>query len=164
MKCFVDGYNVLFSQDELRRILDTEGLDAARKRLLTGVAAHATLHSFTVMVVFDGSPEVVGVAREEIVQGVRCIYSTGQGKADRRILLLLDAEPQPGDCLVVTSDREVRMGARHRGAKVQAADPFWREATLRPAADKPGSRDGRLNKNEVDDWMRYFGFDSDEDA
>ena len=164
MKCFVDGYNLLFSQDELRRILDTEGLDSARKRLLSGVAAYATLRSLSVVVVFDGSPEVVGVAREETVQGVRCIYSVGQGKADRRILLLLDAEPQPGDCVVVTSDREVRVGARHRGAKVQAADLFWRDAMHRPATDKPGSRDSRLSKNEVDDWLRYFGFDSDGDT
>jgi predicted RNA-binding protein with PIN domain len=164
VKVFVDGYNLLFAEPDLRLLLDSAGLDVARERLLAAVGLHATMRSIPVVVVFDGSPEVVGAAREETVHGVRCVYSTGQGKADRRLLLLLDEERDPSTCLVVTSDREVRTGARHRGAKVQTATAFWREISQRPSAEKPGSREGRLSPREVDEWMRYFGFDSDRES
>lgn len=159
----MDGYNLLLSEPELRRMIDSEGLHAARSALVSRVAAHAKARGASATVVFDGSTEVIGAARDETVHGVRCVYSIGEGKADRRIVRLLEEESRPGDCVVVSSDREVMAAAKHRGARVRGALAFWRDGPGRASAEKPGASEGLLPPDEVDEWMRYFGFDSEDE-
>jgi predicted RNA-binding protein with PIN domain len=162
VKWLIDGYNLLFSagaQKSLRSLVDSQDLEAARDLLVARVAEHAVRRGETAVIVFDGSPQQIGAPREEVRHGLRCLYSIGEGKADRRLLALLDDEARPGECVVVSSDREVKAGARRRGAPVMGADAFWREATARPNVEKPGAKDRPLSAGEVDEWMRYFGFE-----
>ena len=92
--------------------------------------------------------------------------------ADDAIADALRSTPK-GTVTVVTDDRELRGRARQLGANTCSVDRFLDKLkkTYAPQS-KPSQRDGRtapsekpghVSKRQVDDWMKYFGFDEDED-
>ena len=108
MTVLVDGYNASKLawpdqpiEEQRRRLVDA----LAELVLRTGVDAH---------VVFDGADgEVVG---RRAAQPVRVKFSPKGVTADDVILELVDAHPLGQPVTVASSDREVRDGARARGA------------------------------------------------
>jgi predicted RNA-binding protein with PIN domain len=114
----VDGNNVIGS------VADGWWRDrpAAVRRLLGRLACYRQRTGDTVILVLD-------VVQRDLLggfhDGVEVCYPRRRGRdaADERILELLD-ERDLGDVEVVSSDRALAAGARHRGAEVVGAGAF----------------------------------------
>ena len=112
-RLLVDGTNLLYALSKTA----TASPPAALIGRLRGVIPAAT----TIELVFDGPPER-GLRNERIASGVVVRYSGGR-TADNVILTmiedvrLIDGADGTATLLVVTDDRDLRHGARLRGAR-----------------------------------------------
>lgn len=112
-RLLVDGTNLLYALSKTA----TASPPAALIGRLRGVIPAAT----TIELVFDGPPER-GLRNERIASGVIVRYSGGR-TADNVILTmiedvrLIDGADGTATLLVVTDDRDLRHGARLRGAR-----------------------------------------------
>ncbi|MBX7222746.1 MAG: NYN domain-containing protein [Blastocatellia bacterium] len=137
--------------------------ESERRDLLTLLAQFVRLRKVRLTVVFDGNPDrhfPDGMS----FQGVKITYARSGSTADFRIRNLLEQHPTPRECTVVTNDRELRMGARVRQAKVISCSEF--RSQLDALIDKApaGTEPKPVTKSEeVGQWMRYFGVDPNDD-
>ena len=112
-RLLVDGTNLLYALSKTA----TASPPAALIGRLRGVIPAAT----TIELVFDGPPER-GLRNERIASGVVVRYSGGR-TADNVILTmiedvrLIDGPDGTATLLIVTDDRDLRHGARLRGAR-----------------------------------------------
>lgn len=117
----VDGYNVA------KRAWPDADLEAQRNRLIRLLDELAARAGLSVEVVFDGPEDPAPTARQGTPSvGVR--YSGGT-LADDVVVDLVDAQPAGAPVVVVSSDGEVREGARQRGANVIGAETLLAVAT-----------------------------------
>jgi len=112
-RLLVDGTNLLFALSKTA----TAAPPAALIGRLRGAIPAAT----TIELVFDGPPER-GLRNERIAAGVMVRYSGGRTADDLILLMIddvraLDGADGTATLLVVTDDRELRHGARLRGAR-----------------------------------------------
>lgn len=110
----VDGYNVA------KAAWPDAELAQERTRLIRALDELAARTGATVEIVFDGPEDAVPAAR----QGTRSVgvrYSGG-ALADDVIIEMIGGYPLEHPVVVVSSDREVRDGARAEGAQVIGAD------------------------------------------
>src|SRR6059058_1610934 len=134
MKWFVDGYNVIRRDADLRG-RESESLEAGRTALLAAIATAARRTGDQFTVVFDGarrdaSPPVTGQ--------VQIVFSRPPETADD-VLRALVAKAGAGT-VVASSDRAVRDAARRAGAVAVSAEDF--AAALRaPVAGPAGDDD-----------------------
>lgn len=110
----VDGYNVA------KAAWPDEGLEAQRRRLLRAVDELAARLGAAVEVVFDGPEDPLPAARQG-TPSVTVRFSGGE-LADDVILDRIPSVPVERPVVVVSNDREVRDGARTRGANVIGSD------------------------------------------
>ena len=114
----VDGNNVIAS------VADGWWRDrpAAVRRLLPRLACHRRRTGDAVILVLDVAQPDLPAGDHD---GVEVVYPRQRGRnaADGRIIELLD-ERDLGDVEVVSSDRALAAGARHRGARVVGAGSF----------------------------------------
>ena len=132
MKWFVDGYNVIRRDADLRG-RESESLEAGRTALLAAVAAAARRTGDQFTVVFDGarrdaSPPVTGQ--------VQIVFSRPPETADD-VLRALVAKAGAGS-VVASSDRAVCDAARRAGAVAVSAEDFV--AALRGGAGRMRTR------------------------
>jgi predicted RNA-binding protein with PIN domain len=109
----VDGFNVLHAhllEGRDRRNWRSE----ARRRLVVEQAERLAARGEHVCVVFDGRP-AEGEPVPQTGAAVRVVFAPD---ADAWILAEVGAAAEPGAIAVVSSDREVKDGARLRGARV----------------------------------------------
>ncbi|HRW38218.1 MAG TPA: NYN domain-containing protein [Aquihabitans sp.] len=111
----VDGYNLA------RTAWQGLALEEERRRTVELVEEVQARSGARATVVFDGRDEVVGPVASRRVQ-VR-FSATGQ-TADDAIVALLDALPDDGPVVVVSSDRAVGRDVRARGATVLSSPAF----------------------------------------
>lgn len=154
MPLVIDCYNVLHADP--RHALTTASLCA---RL-----AQTRWARYGVTVVCDGLPKPT--EQFEPPPQVQMIHS-GPGKsADDVIIATINAEPNPRRLVVVSSDNVIRAAARRRRANSWTSDEFLRrlaeETRDNPAGaveDKPVHL--QLTDEQVDAWLRAFGFEDD---
>lgn len=163
MEYWVDGYNLI-----LRRRWNAQAtLEQARDRLLSAVAGLGV----QVRVFFDASKPgaggpVTGSPSTKVVSTF-----VRDGTADDAMAEALRAAPK-GTVTVVTDDRELRGRARQLGANTCGVDRFLQKLERRhtPRSKQrhrggkvaPGEKPGHVSKKQVDEWMKYFGFDEDD--
>ncbi len=161
MPYLVDGNNVMGQRVGWHR--DQPG---ARRRLLDDVARFASTMRVSVKVVFDGAPEdhFPDGAR---YRGVQVFYAARGSDADTRIKAMVDASRERRTLLVVTSDRALADYVQRCGAPVVRAGDFLRrldEAATATADDAAPRRASEQPSGEsLNQWMRYFGVDSEDD-
>ena len=112
-RLLVDGTNLLYALSKT----STAAPPAALIGRLRGAIPAAT----TIELVFDGPPER-GLRNERIASGVVVRYSGGRTADDVLLTMiedvrLIDGPDGTGTLLVVTDDRDLRHGARLRGAR-----------------------------------------------
>jgi predicted RNA-binding protein with PIN domain len=87
---------------------------AARRQLVVAQAARLSARGERVCVVFDGRPPA-GEPQTPPDAPLRVVFAPD---ADAWILAELDLAPDPRAIAVVSADREIKRGARRRGARV----------------------------------------------
>jgi predicted RNA-binding protein with PIN domain len=114
----VDGYNVIHAWDPLKRLLKVS-LEAARDKLVERLAVYAMVTGSEVTVVFDAHHSAARTNSEEVVEGVRVVFTRKGHSADHMIERIAYAAGAPGDVITVaTSDRTQRDLVRGMGGAV----------------------------------------------
>ncbi|MBR4424401.1 MAG: NYN domain-containing protein [Oscillospiraceae bacterium] len=122
----VDGYNLIFSWDELRALAE-QSLDSARSRLTEILISY---HGFTgseIVLVFDGYAKAGNPGEKELLPGVRVVYTKENETADRYIERLLYDIGKNAAVRVVTSDNLIRLSALGSGIRRTGAREFGSE-------------------------------------
>jgi predicted RNA-binding protein with PIN domain len=135
IQIIVDGYNLIGSHKGLRG-----KLEHLRKTLIDQLQKYHERKGYPITVVFDGWRSGWISEIEEKVGDLTVIFSRQGEKADAVIQrLALELEEA---CVVVSSDREVRMSVQANGATAIYAREF--DAILRgnSALDQPAARAG----------------------
>ena len=126
-RVIVDGYNVIHAWPQLKRILSDASLEAARDRLIDRLSVFAMVHGADVTVVFDAHHSAVRTNSEEVVEGVRVVFTRKGHSADHVIERIAYDASQSGDMITVaTSDRFQRDLVRGMGGAVISAEEFER--------------------------------------
>ena len=128
MHVIIDGYNVIFKDRELARLMDKSQLEQARNELVARVSRYQASTSDKVTVVFDGVHNVWSDVQHR--GQIRIRYSRRPQKADNIIMGVIRDEANPGGVKVVSGET---------------------------AALEPGEKFGKkISKREVESWMKVF--------
>jgi hypothetical protein len=121
-KLIVDGYNVVHAWPSLKRLLTTASLEDARDELIRRVSVLGMISGESVTVVFDAHHSTSMANSEEMVEGVRVVFTRKGHSADHAIERLAYAAAGTGDVITVaTSDRFQRDLVRGMGGAVISA-------------------------------------------
>jgi predicted RNA-binding protein with PIN domain len=121
-RVIVDGYNVIHAWPELKRLLTGASLEAARDRLVERLSVFGMVVVADVTVVFDAHHSTARANSEEMVEGVRVIFTRKGHSADHIIERMAYDATQAGDVITVaTSDRFQRDLVRGMGGAVISA-------------------------------------------
>lgn len=137
----VDGYNVIHAWVPLKQLLDVS-LEAARDKLVERIAVYAMVTGSEVTVVFDAHHSTARTNSEEMVEGVRVLFTRKGHSADHVIERIAYAATAAGDGITVaTSDRTQRDLVRGMGGAVIDARELERRVV--DAEDEMGRRVGK---------------------
>jgi predicted RNA-binding protein with PIN domain len=117
-RVIVDGYNVIHAWAPLKRLLDVS-LEAARDKLIERLGVYAMVIGAEVTVVFDAHHSSARMNSEEVVEGVKVVFTRKGHSADSVIERTAYAAVGSGDLITVaTSDRTQRDMVRGMGGAV----------------------------------------------
>jgi len=129
-RALVDGMNLIGSRPD-RWWNDRDG---AVHRLVGELDRFAAATGEDVTVVFDRRPPDLDPGRHGAVE-VAFASRRGRDAADHEIVAMVAAEPEPGQFLVVTSDRRLAERVRDLGALVEPSSRFRRRIDQTLATD-----------------------------
>jgi len=153
-KLLIDGHNL---------IGQTPGLSLAdphdEQKLIVMLRQYAARKNARIVVVFDsGNPG--GHSKELSGGNVTAIFAGSHTIADRILMERIRELKQPGDWVVISSDREVQQAAQQRKMNVWSSVDFAKKMGTAPrrdaAAEPPTAKDSGLTKSEVDEWLQIF--------
>lgn len=125
----IDGYNLIGSDKGLRG-----NLEERRKELIRELQRYHERKSYPITVVFDGWRSGGVEEAEERWGNVTVIYSRLGEKADAVVARL--ARELGSQCVVVSSDREVKRAAEKAGAAAVGAGEFSPRLRREEASDR----------------------------
>ena len=122
MELIVDGYNVIHAWPPLKRLLQIAKLEDARDELVRRLAVLSMVSGEEVTVVFDAHHSKAASNSQEMVDGVRVIFTRKGHSADHSIERLAYLAGEKGEVITVaTSDRFQRDLVRGMGGAVISA-------------------------------------------
>ena len=110
----IDGYNLIFADGYLKD-LSARDMGSARDQLIDRICNYAGYTGCETVVLFDAYNVPYGNGREEIINGVRIIFTAEGEPADIRMGIMA-AESRDMQVYVVTSDSLVQQDAWTHGA------------------------------------------------
>ena len=121
-RVIVDGYNVVHAWPQLKRLLGEASLEAARDKLIERLSVFGMVVGADITVVFDAHHSAARTNTEELVDGVRVVFTRKGHSADHVIERIAYGASQTGDAITVaTSDRFQRDLVRGMGGAVISA-------------------------------------------
>jgi hypothetical protein len=118
----VDGYNVTHAWLSLKRLTSNASLEAAREKLIERLSVLGMVTGEAVTVVFDAHHSAAMANSEEMVDGVRVVFTRKGHSADHVIERIAYEASSSGDVITVaTSDRFQRDLVRAMGGAVISA-------------------------------------------
>jgi predicted RNA-binding protein with PIN domain len=125
-RLIVDGYNVIHAWLPLKRLLGVS-LEAARDRLVERLSVYGLVTGTEVTVVFDAHHSAARANAEQMVEGVRVLFTRKGHSADHAIERIAYAATGAGDVITVaTSDRFQSDLVRGMGGAVISATELER--------------------------------------
>ena len=169
MRYVVDACNLIFSDNRLEETLDKQGFPAARALLVSMLSSFAQVEGLDeIVAVFDGSEKGAHRPRlnREAAGKVILIYADPRSDADRYIIELVEDAQRPGGITVVSGDKFILRHVQRAGAHHVSCREFLRQMrqAVRHAADPLKGEDphkfhGQLSAREMEEGMKYFGFE-----
>jgi uncharacterized protein len=122
----VDGYNIIHAWPSLKRLLGVS-LEAARDKLIERLSVYGLVTGAEVTVVFDSHQKASGTNAEQLVEGVRVIFTRRGHSADQVIERIAYAAAGAGGVVMVaTSDHAQSDMVRGMGGGVISATELER--------------------------------------
>ena len=122
----IDGYNVIFAWDELKKLAE-ESLNDARSRLAEILVNYRGFTGSEVVLVFDGYAVKGNPGEKDSFHGIRVVYTKQNESADLYIQGLLHEIGKNAAVRVVTSDNLIRLSALGSGILRTNAREFGNE-------------------------------------
>ncbi|MBR3296051.1 MAG: TetM/TetW/TetO/TetS family tetracycline resistance ribosomal protection protein [Clostridia bacterium] len=123
---FIDGYNLLFADEELKTVAKTN-IDAARNRLIDMMADYEAYTGIEVVVVFDAYLNSEQTEKRFSDNGVEVIYTDYTVTADAYLEKMANEIGKNDYVKVVSSDNLVRMGVFGSGVTCSSCRLFLEE-------------------------------------
>jgi predicted RNA-binding protein with PIN domain len=122
----VDGYNIIHAWPSLKRLLAVS-LEAARDKLIDRLSVYGLVTGADVTVVFDSHQKASLTNAEQLVEGVRVIFTRRGHSADQVIeRIAYEATGAGGVVTVATSDHSQSDMVRGMGGAVISATEMER--------------------------------------
>jgi hypothetical protein len=119
-KVIIDGYNLLHVSPQLS-VRREELLENARNRLIEKLSRYKRQKNVSVAIVFDGWKGGMPTQNQEIIKGIKIIYSKLGEKADEVIKHIIANSSE--EVIVVSSDREIRdFAEKHNTVSVSSSE------------------------------------------
>lgn len=135
----------------------------SRRKLLDELARFAAVKRVRVAVVFDGAPEDF-FPDGASYRGVKIFYAVRGSDADERIKWMVERQRERRTLRVITSDTALARYVRLCGAPVFSVKEFRRQMQDVMANDTESSdRAAPQVTGELNEWMRYFGVEPEDD-
>lgn len=125
----VDGYNIIFAWDELKKIAD-ENLEAARHRLIEMMINYKGVRKFDMIIVFDAYRVKGNTGSYENIGGIHVVYTKEAETADSYIERTAHDLSRDYRVRVATSDRLEQIIILGSGAYRISASEFYEEVRL----------------------------------
>lgn len=164
MPVLIDGNNLIYAT----RDLEDPDRPIGRLMLAHLLGDWAAKTGQAVQIVYDG-PVPDFAQRQQYEHPSLTVAFSGKGvTADEVIADLVSETSAPRHLTVVSSDREVQGCARRRRAQIANSAEFWKRvkadlARPEPTPLEPDEKSEGLEDQQVDEWMRLFGFDAEND-
>lgn len=149
MPILIDGHNLIGRLPDLS--LQDPDDEEKLARLLSSYRART---GKAITVVFDPGG-AFALPKSRRFGGVEIVFAPHGGSADRAIIRRVQRLRNPGEWLVVTSDRELSEQVGRLGARVQSAEAFALQLTG-STEEPPGWRETPPPPDEVDRWLALF--------
>ena len=156
-KIVVDGYNVIYADDALRKIAKSD-IERSRRKLVSMVAAYLKEKDLQVTLVFDGRGGMTD-ATAVIPGRLQVVYSARYQTADELIVSMIAGSPNPRSHIVVTSDRaHIRPAVAEVGCAVIESKEFLARLRGKPARKPGAGSEGkpRGGPDDMDYWLERF--------
>ena len=136
---FIDGYNLLFADSELKK-LARRNIDAARSKLIDMMADYESYTGTEVLIVFDAYMNSEQREKRSSEKGVEVIYTDYTVTADAYLEKMANEIGRNDYVKVVSSDNLVRIGVFRSGVTCSSCSLFLEEI--------------RNTKNEITEFLR----------
>jgi len=156
MAYIIDGNNVMGQTPGWHR-----DKPRARLELLKRVAAFARLRGARITIAFDGAPDQE-FPEGSAFKGIKILYAHRGSTADDRIVELVESSRDPRGITVVTSDRQLGVRVRQRGANVLRSGEFRKQMESIADSHEPPATEAEPDADDTEGWLRYFGADPDD--
>lgn len=152
-KIIIDGYNVIYTDDRLRRVA-CKDLERARQGLIEMMRGYLENRDVQMMLVFDGKGVLED--RETVIESrLQVVFSAASQTADELIVSLIRESGNPGVYLVVTSDMaDIGGTARSLGCQVVGSKRFLDRLSRAPEPEPAPRGRGRYGTTEY--WLKQF--------
>lgn len=107
----VDGYNMIFSWEGLRELVDTDDMEVARHRLIELLSHYQAFVRCELVCVFDGYKMKGNPGEHRMVDGIHVVYTKEGETADRYIETLLKEIGNHYNVRIATSDALIQLSA-----------------------------------------------------
>jgi len=164
----VDGYNIIFSWDELNELVKIN-MDAARSKLMDILSNYQAFKKCNLILVFDAYKVKGGVGEVQDYQGIHVVYTKEAETADMYIEKVTHEIDRKHRVTVATSDAIVQLIIMGQGAVRLSANDFKEEITRvkeqirRDYLDKQPKIRNYLG-NHIDDELLDSYLDEDGDG
>lgn len=162
MPILIDGYNVLFAQDDLQEMMRAgKPLGEAREALMRRLAEELGGLARETVVIFDAMKNPPQRPRQTKAHGIRVVFAERADGADSMIETLITSAAKPRDLTVVSGDGRIQEAARRRGARAIGAERFMQELdrgqlAARPADAEPDAKYTGPDPAESAKWVEEF--------
>ncbi|HEX3075324.1 MAG TPA: translation factor GTPase family protein [Lachnospiraceae bacterium] len=161
----VDGYNIIFSWDELKGLAN-DNMDAARNKLMDILCNYQGFKQCILILVFDAYKVKGGVEKVQDYHNIHVVYTKEAETADAYIEKITHEIARKHRVIVATSDALEQLIIMGQGASRLSADDLKeevdrvREVIRRDYLDKPQSGRNYMGQQMSDEMLAYFGNDN----
>ncbi len=164
-RVIIDGYNVIYTDETLRRKACRD-LEGARRDFLDKLKGYVARRRLKVTVVFDGRGGMVDA--ETVIPGrLQVLYSASSQTADEVIVATLKKSGNPAAYIVVTSDMaDIGRAAKAMGCEVIGSKRFLQRIVGGAASGPNSARETPSGKRagemgDTDYWLGKFAGDDE---
>ena len=122
----VDGYNVIFAWEDLRRLSEND-IEAARNRLAHLLANYSAFTGVETTLVFDGYRVPGNRGEQYDMDGVHVVFTKERETGDLFIEKMIQGLGKNTEARVVTSDGIIQLSALRKGVLRMSSSEFERE-------------------------------------